>query len=201
MQRSLPLAPILSFLHQIFPDMLSFSLCVSIVFRSDPCFHPVSVSSPVLSLSALLGFFSFYPQRVSVSLGWRLKHLLNFIAVSVGFSSSEVRGTIDCVCVCVSLVHACFFSVWNHYCLNSWACISCACVQTYIYYIDILYLYMCIVCLMVWGVRIGNTTTEALNFTLLSFSFINIPWGRTHWKLLWFYYLIFFLQWLQWFPV
>lgn len=94
----------------LLPLSISLSLSISL-FKSHRCTHPFSFSSPVLSLSALFlstqVFYLSYPQRVSVSLGWRLKHLLNFIAVYIGLPSSQGRGRL-CVCVCVSSVQACF---------------------------------------------------------------------------------------------
>lgn len=60
MQRSLPLAFLLSLFHLAFPDILSLSLSLSFSqFQSHRCIHPVSFSSPVRSLSALLLWLKF----------------------------------------------------------------------------------------------------------------------------------------------
>lgn len=156
------------------------------------CFSPIGASMLPPHLC------SFFPLRLSgslfvlsseriVSLGWRLKHLLNFIAVYIGLLSRELGVR---VCVCVGA------------CLNLIVCISIiGCVYKFVHptgYLFVLHVsyrccvstyqvYVCSACVcmpMVRGVRITNTSARTLIFSLLSFSFIMFPWGRTHWKLL-----------------
>lgn len=96
-------------------------------------FNPIGVStlSPFLPLCSLClhSFFPLYylsyPQRDSVRLGWRLKHLLNFIAVYIGLPSSKARGRLF-VCSYVSL-----WCTLAFYCMCLQSLLSCRCVGAY----------------------------------------------------------------------